>query len=447
MNLIINEIKAREILDSRGKPTVEVEIIANNSINGKKYKAFGVSPSGASCGKLEAHELRDIDAKRFNGFGVKKAVESVKNHIKDLLLSTNINIEDQFDIDKKIISLDGTENKSNLGANATIATSFALLRLNALYQEIPLWKHINNLINSDEMRKIHQKNELILPSMPNPLVNILNGGLHADNNLSIQEFMIIPYGINSGFKEKIVACCEIFMNLKTILKDKKLNVNIGDEGGFAPNIEKDEDAINFIKDAIIKSNYKFAKEIFISLDVAASSYYNAGKYFFNLEKNNNSGMNEIQMIDYLYNLAKKFDIFSIEDPLYEENYDGWSLLTKKFKNSEIENLKKMLIVGDDVFVTNQKIFEKCIENKIGNSILIKPNQIGTVFETLNVVSSAIRSNYQYIISHRSGETEDSIISHFAVGLGAFGIKTGSVSRSDRNSKYNELIRIEEELMI
>jgi enolase len=448
MNIIkINHIKGREILDSRGRPTIEVEISIKNP-HCEKYdiKATGISPSGASCGKFEAYELRDNDSKRFHGFGVLNAVKNINKNIKDLLFAESDKITDQFYIDEKLIKLDNTENKSNLGANALIATSMAIAKLNALIFDMPLFKHLNNLLNykySENCKALNTKEDLkIRPNIPNPLVNILNGGLHADNNLAIQEFMIIPYGIQ-GFKEKIRACSEVFWSLKKILKKNNFNTNIGDEGGFAPNFSKNEMALEYLEKSIIESGYKLGSDFVFGLDVAASSFFDEKNKTYFID---NKEISEDQMIEYLISLSKKFPIFSVEDPLNEESYDAWKNLGKKFINENNFLNKKIKIVGDDIFVTNKKLFQYGIDNKIGNTILIKPNQIGTVSETLDVISLAIQNKYDYIISHRSGETEDIFISHLAFASSAFGIKAGSVCRSERTAKYNELIRIEEEFV-
>ena len=442
MNIKLNYIKAREILDSRGRPTVEVEIsVENPNFKGLEIKAFGVSPSGASCGKFEAHELRDEEEGRFLGFGVQKAVNYVNNDIRDLFFNEKIDITNQFEIDKALIALDGTENKSNFGANALIAVSLAFAKLNSSILNIPLWKHINNLINDSRFKN----SQYITPRMPDPFVNIINGGLHADNNLAIQEFMIVPSGIN-GFKEKIRACCEVFGFLKKNLKDKNYNINVGDEGGFAPNLYQSSEALSFLEESIKKAGYEIGIDFVLALDVAASSFFKDNHYLIDEKE-----LNEDQMIDYLINLCKKFPIVSIEDPLNEESYEFWKILTQKFDKKKDLNVnkvfgeKKIRIVGDDLFVTNPKLFTFGIEQKMANTILIKPNQIGTLTETLDVICLAIKNQYKYIISHRSGESEDNFISHLSVGTAAFGIKTGSVCRSERTSKYNELIRIEEEL--
>ncbi|MBL7130445.1 MAG: phosphopyruvate hydratase [Candidatus Omnitrophica bacterium] len=405
----IKNIKAREIIDSRGNPTVEVDIILDNGILGR-----AAVPSGASTGEREALELRDNDKSRFLGKGVLKAV----NNITEIIAPKIINKGPDFrEIDKLMIDLDGTENKSKLGANAILAVSLAIAKAQALAECKPFYEYLA------------QDSGNILPV---PLMNILNGGMHADNNLDIQEFMIMPTGAPS-FKEAIRMASEIFHNLKSLLRSKKLSTSVGDEGGFAPNLNSNEEALKLILEAIEKADYRPGKDVFLALDVAASSFCENGKYKFEGEDVDSS-----KLIDFYDNLLNKYPIVSIEDGLAEGDWSGWQSLTEKLKN-------KVQLVGDDIFVTNKKILKEGINKKIANSILIKVNQIGSLSETLETIALAKDNGYSAIISHRSGETEDTTISHLAVSTGVGQIKTGSISRTDRVAKYNELLRIEEGL--
>lgn len=432
MKIQLEYIKAREIIDSRGRPTIEVEICASNSEtnpqqNCKKYTVLACAPSGASCGKHEAHELRDQDQQCFMGLGVQKAINNINTKITPLL--SKIDLTNQKSVDQALIELDQTPNKSNLGANTTIAISTAIAKLNAALLDIPLYQHLNNLLKIEH--------NLSIPlSMPTPLINVLNGGLHADNNLAIQEFMIMPVGLKS-FKDKIRASCEVFHQLKQILKSDGYNTSIGDEGGFAPNLQKTDQAIEYLIKSIEKAGYQMNTDFVLALDVAASSFFK--NHAYHIDGHN---LNQQEMINFLTQLSKQYPIYSIEDALDEEQYSAWQNLTDTLAQNFTN---KIQLVGDDLFVTNPQLLKKGIQEKMANAILIKPNQIGTLTETLAVIAMAKNNNYSYIISHRSGETEDTFISHLAVGSGSGQIKTGSVCRSERNAKYNELIRIEESL--
>lgn len=404
----IKFVKAREILDSRGNPTIEVDVVLDNSVLGR-----AAVPSGASKGELEALELRDGDKKRFLGKGVLKAVNNVNLKINKRIKG----LEADFRvIDKILIDFDGTKNKSRLGANAILGVSLAVAKAAANSKKVPFYKYLN-------------KKSALLPV---PLMNIINGGVHADNNLDIQEFMIVPWGFPT-FKRALQAACEVFQTLKAILKSKGLSTSVGDEGGFSPNIKNNETAIKLILLAIEKAGYNPLKDISLALDVASSSFFKNAKYIF--EKRN---CNAEDMTDFYSRLTRKYPIFSIEDGLSEEDWDGWKKLTFKLG-------RKLQLVGDDLFVTNTSLLSRGIKEKIANSILIKVNQIGTLSETLEAVCLASQNNYTTIISHRSGETEDTTIAHLSVALGNGQIKTGSLSRTDRVAKYNELLRIEEEL--
>lgn len=403
----IKDIKGREILDSRGNPTVEVDMILDSGI-----KATASVPSGASCGKNEALELRDGDKSRYQGKGVLKAVENINTIIKDNLIE--MDSLNQREIDNKLLMLDGTEDKSKLGANAILGVSLANLKAAALYSNKELYEYLGNG-----------------KTLPRCMMNILNGGAHAENNLDIQEFMIIPS--KDKYSDNLRMGSEVFHNLKTILKENNLACGVGDEGGFAPNINTTHEALNLIKQAIEKSEYILGKDIFLGLDVAASEFYQDGIYHFE-----NHNYTKEEMLNFYEDLVVKYHIISIEDGMAEEDYDGWKLLTDKLGD-------RIQLVGDDLFVTNPKLLQKGIDLGIANAILIKLNQIGTVTETLDTIKLAKENNYKTIISHRSGETEDNYIADFAVGLNLGQIKTGSMSRSDRLSKYNRLTRIEEQI--
>jgi enolase len=412
MTEIIN-VTAREILDSRGNPTVEVDIEV-------AYGAIGRAavPSGASTGKREALELRDKRHKRYGGKGVSKAVANVKEAIKPAIVG--MDASDQAGLDRRLIELDGTPNKSKLGANAILGVSLAAARAAAHAFQTPLYRYIGGI------------NANVLPV---PMMNIINGGAHAGNNLDIQEFMVVPVGAGTC-AEAIRMGVETFHQLKGVLKAEGHNVAVGDEGGFAPNLDSNEDAIRLIMTAIEKAGYKPGKEIAVALDAAANEFYRNGKYV--LKGEGKKGMDAQAMIDYYEKLIEAYPILSIEDGLAEQDWIGWEIMTERLED-------KIQIVGDDIFVTNPKIFEKGINRGIANAILIKLNQIGTLTETLDTVAMAKEAGYETIISHRSGETEDTFIADLAVGLNAGQIKTGSGSRTDRIAKYNQLLRIEEEL--
>ena len=411
MSAII-DIVGREILDSRGNPTVECEILLESGAT-----ARAAVPSGASTGSREAIELRDGDKSRYLGKGVLTAVNNINTVIADALVG--MESSEQALIDRTMIELDGTENKSNLGANALLAVSMAVARASANEAGLPLYRYFGG---SGAMQ------------MPVPMMNIINGGEHADNNLNFQEFMILPVGFDS-FREALRAGAEVFHNLKKILHDKGMNTAVGDEGGFAPDFKSNEECIETIALAIEAAGYKLGENILLGLDCAASEFYKNGKYELTGE---GLSLTSKEMSDYLANLADKFPIVSIEDGLDESDWDGWKYLTDILG-------KKIQLVGDDLFVTNTKILKEGIEKGIGNSILIKINQIGTLTETFAAIEMAKRAGYTAVISHRSGETEDSTIADIAVGLNAGQIKTGSLSRSDRIAKYNQLLRIEEAL--
>jgi enolase len=408
----IIDIIAREVLDSRGNPTVEVEVILDSGLAGS-----AIVPSGASTGKREALELRDGDKKKFHGKGVQKAVGNIVGEI-----ASRIRGMDSFDqalVDKTMIELDGTENKSKLGANAILGVSMAVCHASANELNVPLYRYIGGC-NAKEL--------------PVPMMNIMNGGAHADNNLDIQEFMIMPAGVNN-FASALRAGAEIFQTLKTILKKKGLNTAVGDEGGFAPNLGSNEEALTIIMQAITESGYKPGKDVLLALDVASSEFFDKGKYQFEGRK-----LSAAEMVDYYEALVGKYPILSIEDGLAENDWNGWKLLTERLG-------KKVQLVGDDLFVTNTKILSEGIRKNIANSILIKLNQIGTVTETLDAIEMAKKARYTAVISHRSGETEDTTIADLAVACNTGFIKTGSLSRSERIAKYNRLLRIEEELGI
>jgi enolase len=408
----IIDIIAREVLDSRGNPTVEVEVILDSGLAGS-----AIVPSGASTGKREALELRDGDKKKFHGKGVQKAVGNVVGEIASLL--RGMDSFDQALVDKTMIDLDGTENKSKLGANAILGVSMAVCHASANELNVPLYRYIGGC-NAKEL--------------PVPMMNIMNGGAHADNNLDIQEFMIMPAGVNN-FALALRAGAEIFQTLKTILKKKGLNTAVGDEGGFAPNLGSNEEALTIIMQAITESGYRPGKDVLLALDVASSEFFDKGKYQFEGRK-----LSAAEMVDYYEALLGKYPILSIEDGLAENDWNGWKLLTERLGN-------KVQLVGDDLFVTNTKILSEGIRKNIANSILIKLNQIGTVTETLDAIEMAKKARYTAVISHRSGETEDTTIADLAVACNTGFIKTGSLSRSERIAKYNRLLRIEEELGI
>ena len=412
----IVDIKGREVLDSRGNPTVEADVLLDNGIIGS-----ACAPSGASTGSREALELRDGDKSRYLGKGVLKAVANINGPIRDLLLGKDP--LDQKALDHAMIKLDGTENKGSLGANAILAVSLAAAKAAAQDQDLPLYAHIANLNGTPGVY-----------SMPVPMMNIINGGEHADNNVDIQEFMVQPVGAKT-FSEGLRMGTEIFHHLKAVLKARGLSTAVGDEGGFAPNLASNEDALKVISEAVANAGYKLGTDVTLALDCAASEFYEDGKY--NLSGEGHVFTSE-GFADYLKGLTERYPIISIEDGLDESDWAGWKVLTDKIG-------EKIQLVGDDLFVTNTKILKEGIDKKIANSILIKFNQIGTLTETLEAIQMAKAAGYTAVISHRSGETEDSTIADLAVGTSAGQIKTGSLCRSDRVSKYNQLLRIEEQL--
>jgi enolase len=413
--LLIEDIIAREILDSRGNPTVEVDVILEDGTYGR-----AAVPSGASTGTQEAVELRDGDKSRYLGKGVQKAIKNVNEVIADNLVG--LDPFDQVKIDNILIELDGTNNKGNLGANAILGVSIAVAKAAANALGMPLYRYIGGT------------NAKVLPV---PMMNIINGGKHADNNVDFQEFMIMPVGAPK-FSEALRMGAEVFHNLKSVLKKKGYNTAVGDEGGFAPNLKSNEEAIEVILEAIQLAGYKPGKDVAIALDPAASEFYDDSKKKYVFSKSDKSELTSEQMVDYWKNWVEKYPIVSIEDGMSELDWDGWKLLTDTIGN-------KIQLVGDDVFVTNPEILAKGIEKGIANSILVKLNQIGTLTETLDTIELAKRAGYTAIISHRSGETEDTTIADLAVATNTGMIKTGSASRTDRLAKYNQLLRIEEEL--
>ncbi len=409
----IIDVTAREILDSRGNPTVEADVMVASGAFGR-----AAVPSGASTGKREALELRDTRQKRYGGRGVLKAVSNVLNAIAPAIMG--MDAADQAALDSRLIELDGTVNKSKLGANAILAVSLAAARAAAQALGLPLYRYIGGINGT---------------MLPMPMMNIVNGGAHAANNLDIQEFMIVPIGAQSVAEASRMGA-ETFHQLKAILKRGGQNVAVGDEGGFAPNLDSNEEALRLIMAAIEKAGYKPGVEIALALDAAASEFYQKGKYVLKGEKKKPMGAKA--MIDYYDALIETYPILSIEDGLSEQDWSGWEMMTERLES-------KIQIVGDDIFVTNPKIFQKGIDRGIANAILIKLNQIGTLTETMQAVEMAKEAGYGTVISHRSGETEDTFIADLAVGLNAGQIKTGSLSRTDRVAKYNQLLRIEEAL--
>ena len=408
----ILDIWAREILDSRGNPTLECEVILESGAMG-----IAAVPSGASTGEYEACELRDGDKDRYNGKGVEKAVENVNTIIADKLIG--MDATEQKELDNLMIELDGTPNKSKLGANAILAVSLACAKAAADYYEMPLYRYIGGI-----------RAELL----PTPMMNILNGGKHADNNVDIQEFMIMPIGANS-FREALRMGTEVFHNLRTVLKEKKYNTSVGDEGGFAPSLKSNEEAFEVIIEAIKKSGFEPGKDILLAIDVAASEMYENGKYKF-FKSDPSKLFTSDEMIEWYVKICDKYPLISIEDGLDQNDWDGWKKLTDVLG-------KRTQLVGDDLFVTNPNYLTKGINNNVANAILIKVNQIGTLTETLEAIKIAQNNGYNTVISHRSGETEDSTIADIAVATNSGQIKTGAPSRSDRVAKYNQLLRIEE----
>ena len=409
---MITEVYAREILDSRGNPTVEVEVILEDGAVGR-----AAVPSGASTGVHEAVELRDGDKDRYLGKGVTKAVDNVNDIIAEALIG--LEATRQTEIDELLVRLDGTPNKGRLGANAILGVSMAVARAAASSVGLPLYLYLGGVAAKE---------------LPVPMMNILNGGEHADNNVDIQEFMIMPVGAKS-FSEALRMNAEIYHNLKALLKEKGLSTALGDEGGFAPNLKNNAEAIEVILEAVVKAGYKPEEDIVIALDVASSEMYKDGKYHFEGE---GVVRTSEEMVDYLAELCEKYPIISIEDGLAEDDWSGWKLLTKKIG-------KKVQLVGDDLFVTNEERLVQGINKGVANAILIKVNQIGTLTETFNAIETAKRAGYTCIISHRSGETEDTTLADIAVAVNAGQIKTGAPARTDRVAKYNQLLRIEEDL--
>ena len=406
----IKKIQSRMIIDSRGNPTVEADVFLEGDFMGRASV-----PSGASTGSKEAIELRDHDNERFLGKGVKKAVGNINGELASKIIG--MDAFDQEKIDQLMIDTDGTSNKKNLGANSILAVSMATARAAANFKKIELFQYLSS---GREM------------SLPTPMMNIINGGAHADNNLDIQEFMIIPAG-RPSMSDAIRCGSEVFQVLQKTLSEKKLSTTVGDEGGFAPSLESNESALKLIMESIEKAGYEPGKDVFLGLDCASSEYYQDGKY---LLKSENMSLDSKQMTDYLSSLCNKYPIISIEDGMDENDWDGWEVLTNRLGHD-------IQLVGDDLFVTNSEILEQGIKKNIANSILIKVNQIGTLTETFEAIKLAKKANYTSVISHRSGETEDTIIADIAVAKNAMQIKTGSMSRSERTAKYNQLLRIEE----
>ena len=411
----ISCVYARQILDSRGNPTVEVDVCTEDGAMGR-----AAVPSGASTGVHEARELRDGDKSTYLGKGVLKAVENVNTIIAGELIG--MNVLDQNEIDKKLLQIDGTPNKDRLGANAILGVSLACAKAGAQYTGQPLYRYVGGVSAN---------------TLPIPMMNILNGGSHADNSIDFQEFMIMPVGATS-FRQAIQWGAEIFHNLKSVLKNAGYSTNVGDEGGFAPNLRSNEEAIEVILQAIEKAGRKPGEEIFIALDPASSEYYLPEENVYHLHKSTGDKLTPAQMVDYWKNWCAKYPIISIEDGMAEDDWDGWRMMTDALGN-------KIQLVGDDLFVTNESRLRLGIERNVANSILVKVNQIGSLTETINAVNLAYRNQYTAVMSHRSGETEDTTIADLAVALNTGEIKTGSASRTDRICKYNQLLRIEEEL--
>ena len=408
----IVEVIAREILDSRGNPTIEADVLLESGVLGRASV-----PSGASVGTREAVELRDGDAQRYLGKGVLKAVENVNTEVSETLIG--LDAVDQSFIDQALIDLDGTENKSRIGANAILAVSLAVAKAAAEESGLPLYRYLGGAG---------------VMSMPVPLMNLVNGGAHANNNIDMQEFMIVPFGIEN-FRDAVRCGAEVFHALKKLLNQKNMPTTVGDEGGFAPNVNNNEESLQLIVDAIDLAGYQPGKAVAIGIDCASSEFYSDGKYHLVSDGLN---LTSAQFVDYLASWVDKYPIISIEDGMGEQDWNGWELLTNRLGNA-------VQLVGDDIFVTNTKILKEGIQRNIANSILIKVNQIGTLTETLAAIEMAKCAGYTAVISHRSGETEDTTIADIAVATNALQIKTGSLSRSDRLAKYNQLLRIEEDL--
>ena len=411
----INNITARQILDSRGNPTIEVDVVTDNGILGR-----AAVPSGASTGTHEAVELRDNDKSIYLGKSVYQAINNVNTVFRENLKGAYV--LDQSEIDAKMIELDGSPNKSVLGANAILGVSLAVAKAAAEESRMPLYRYIGGM-NSN--------------LLPIPMMNILNGGAHADNGIDFQEFMIMPVGAET-FSEALRMGTEVFHHLKAVLKSQKYSTNVGDEGGFAPDFKNNEDAIKAVMQAIDKAGYKAGEDIYIAMDAAASEFYNVEEKMYHFKKSTGDKLNSSQMTDYWADWCKKYPIISIEDGFSEDDWDGWKLITNKIGD-------KVQLVGDDLFVTNVNRLADGIKKGVANSILIKVNQIGTLTETISAVKLAQANSYTSIMSHRSGETEDTTIADLSVGLSCGQIKTGSASRSDRIAKYNQLLRIEEQL--
>ena len=412
---LIEDINARQILDSRGNPTVEVDVLLTNGVLGR-----AAVPSGASTGEFEAVELRDGDEDYFLGKSVKKAVENINGPITEELLGYPVSL--QTEIDQVMIDLDGTPNKAKLGANAILGVSIAVAKAAAQTTGLPLWRYLGGV------------NAKVLPL---PMMNIINGGSHADNNVDPQEFMIMPTGAKS-YSHAVQIGAEVFHNLKKVLSAKNYNTSVGDEGGFAPNLKSNEEAIEVILEAVEKSGYTPGDDILIALDPASSEFYNTEKKVYEFKWSDGSVRNADEMVEYWADWVEKYPIVSIEDGMYEDDWEGWKTLTDAIGD-------KVQLVGDDLFVTNTERLAKGIKSSVANSILIKVNQIGTITETLDAIEMAHKNGYTSVISHRSGETEDTTIADLAVATNAGQIKTGSMSRTDRVAKYNQLLRIEEEL--
>jgi enolase len=411
MSAIVDVI-AREILDSRGNPTIEADVVLESGTSGR-----AAVPSGASTGSKEAIELRDGDPARYGGKGVQRAVEHVNTEICEAIIG--LDASEQAFIDRTLIELDGTDNKARLGANAILAVSCAVAKAAAEESTLPLYRYLGG---SAQM------------ALPVPMMNVINGGAHANNSIDMQEFMLIPLGAPT-FREALRYGAEIFQTLKKLIDGKGMATTVGDEGGFAPNLPSNESALQLLLEAVDKAGYTAGSDVALALDCAASEYYKDGMYELEGER---ARLTRSQMVDYLATWAEKYPIISIEDGMAEDDWDGWKLLTDRLG-------RKVQLVGDDIFVTNTKILQQGIAKGVANSILIKVNQIGTLTETLSAINMAIRAGYTTVISHRSGETEDSLIADIAVGTNAGQIKTGSLSRSDRIAKYNQLLRIEEDL--
>ena len=408
----IAQVKALEILDSRGNPTLEAEVILECGTRGR-----ACVPSGASTGSREAVELRDGDEERYGGKGVIRAVDNVESEIGETVVG--MDVQRQYELDRAMIELDGTANKSRLGANAILAVSLAAAKAAAAERRLPVYRHLGGI------------DACVLPV---PMMNVINGGAHADNNIDVQEFMILPAGFER-FSEALRCGAEVFHSLRTVLKAKGLNTSVGDEGGFAPSLPSNEAALECLAEAVEASGYRLGKDVFLALDVAASELYRDGVYKLAGEATQYS---PVEFVDYLTDLCDRYPVISIEDGCSEDDWEGWAILTDKLG-------ERIQLVGDDIFVTNTSILADGIEREIANAILIKPNQIGTLTETLEAIRMASDAGYASVISHRSGETEDTIIADIAVGTQATQIKTGSLCRSDRVAKYNQLLRIEQAL--